>query len=191
MLDDLLKAILSGDDQAAEMAVLDLQSHGTAIVPQLITSYHSDEIEKRWWAIRALSMISDEQARNTIKAALKDRSIAVQQCAALALREQPSLDAIPELIEFLGSKDPLLARLAGDALIASGENATDPLLSFLERAGNQGKREAIRALALIGDRRSIGPLFNMIENDSALAEYWAEIGLDKMGVGMAFFNPNS
>jgi HEAT repeat protein len=49
--------------------------------------------------------------------------------------------------------------------------------------------QAARALALIGDTRAIPELFNALDGDSALLEYWAGEGLEKMGVGMVFFTP--
>lgn len=122
--------------------------------------------------------------------ALDDKDTAVQQCAALALREHPQAAAVPKLLNLLSAKDALLARLAGDALVAAGEIATSELLTYLETNETSGKREAVRALALIGDRRAIGALFDLIDGDSVLADYWAALGLDRMGIGMAFFDPS-
>jgi hypothetical protein len=45
-------------------------------------------------------------------------------------------------------------------------------------------------LAQIGDPRSIPALFTALDEDSALMEYWASEGLEKMGVGIVFFEPD-
>ena len=43
---------------------------------------------------------------------------------------------------------------------------------------------------MIGDEASITVLFQMLDGDSRLMEYWASLGLEKMGVGMTFFSPD-
>ena len=42
---------------------------------------------------------------------------------------------------------------------------------------------------MIGDTRAIPELYKMLDSDSALLEYWASDGLERMGVGMVFFAP--
>ena len=49
--------------------------------------------------------------------------------------------------------------------------------------------EAARALSEIGDTRAIPVLFKALEEGSVVLEYWASEGLEKMGVGMTFFEP--
>ena len=111
------------------------------------------------------------------------------QCAALSLRENPSADAIPDLITLLDHKDRLLTRLAADALAAIGKAATLPLIQVVKEGRKTARLEAVRALAAIGDEDSIATLFSLLEEDSTLMQYWAEEGLEKMGIGMMFFDP--
>ena len=153
--------------------------------------YAHGDADERWWAVRALNEFDTPDALAVIRRALQDTDAAVQQCAALALSNNPQVEAIPTLIERLASPDQLLARLAGDALIATGTAASNALIAFLDSGERNGQREAVRALALIGDKRAIATLFKMIDGDSVLADYWADLGLDRMGIGMAFFNPSS
>jgi len=49
--------------------------------------------------------------------------------------------------------------------------------------------EVVRALSKLGDQRAIPALFEALDDSSALIEYWASEGLEKMGVGMVFFKP--
>jgi HEAT repeat protein len=49
--------------------------------------------------------------------------------------------------------------------------------------------EAVRALAKIGDDCAIPALCEALDDNSALIEYWASEGLEKMGVGMVFYKP--
>jgi HEAT repeat protein len=120
---------------------------------------------------------------------LKDHDLAVQQCAALALRENPDPKTIPQLIILLGHKDRMLSRLCGDALIAVGKEATKEVLEVIENGSPTSRVEAARVLAAIEDPNSISSLFKLLDEESTLLRYWAEEGLNKMGVGMMFFKP--
>jgi len=70
-----------------------------------------------------------------------------------------------------------------------GSEAVLPLLEALQRGDSPVRVEAVRALAKIGDQRAISALFEALDEGSALIEYWASEGLDKMGVGMVYFKP--
>ena len=50
--------------------------------------------------------------------------------------------------------------------------------------------EAARALAFIGDSRAIPYLFQLLNEDSMILDYWANEGLDRMGVGMIYVQPS-
>ena len=52
-----------------------------------------------------------------------------------------------------------------------------------------GKTSDCITLAKIGDERAIPVLFEALDDSSALIEYWASEGLEKMGVGMVFYKP--
>ena len=71
----------------------------------------------------------------------------------------------------------------------SGAAAVPALLDLLETGLQAVRLETARTLAMIGDTRAIPALFNALDEDSALMEYWANEGLERMGVGMAFFKP--
>ena len=76
-----------------------------------------------------------------------------------------------------------------DALIAFGEDAVPALIEVVEKNHQPARLEAARALSAIGDTRAIPVLIKILDEDSALMEHWAGQGLEKMGVGMVFFNP--
>ena len=188
-LETLLAELTSGDEARAEAAsaqFLGYGENGIAALGELLESKVADD---RWWAIRTLARFKLPQTRGYLLKGLTDSEIAVQQCAALALREHPNTNSIPDLIDLLGHPDQILSRLAGDALIAIGEEATPALLDVIENGSPASKIEAVRACAAIGDHLSITTLLNLIEEDSTFIRYWAEEGLEKMGVGMVFFMP--
>jgi HEAT repeat protein len=121
--------------------------------------------------------------------AFGDEEVTVRQCAALGLQRQPHEQAIPALIAALSSGDYLLSNLAGDALIAVGTPAVPALLEVMQDGVQASRLIAARALAMIGDHRSIPALFEALSEDSVMIEYWANEGLERMGVGMTFFKP--
>jgi HEAT repeat protein len=107
----------------------------------------------------------------------------------LALRKQPAPQALPDLISCLDAEDRLLAHLSADALVAAGPQAVPPLLDIMENGSHLSRLEAVRALALLEDQRAIPVLFHALDDESALVTHWADQGLQRMGVGMAFFKP--
>jgi HEAT repeat protein len=189
-IQSLIAAITSGDDGQAEAAVREIASHGSDAIPGLEKLLSSSEPDYRWWAVRVLAEIPSHQITPLLLEALHDTAPAVRQCAALALSHQPTPQAVPDLIAILDDSDRLLARLAADALIALREGAVSPLLDVLISGRQPARLEAVRALAIIADQRAIPALFNALDEDSALLTYWAETGLERMGVGMTFFKPD-
>lgn len=186
----LLENLFSGDDTLAEPSAIRMAEHGEKAISFLIPSLESPNPDERWWTIRALAEFKNVDLADHFIDGLEDEDLAVQQCAALALRNHPDPYAIPELIALLKEQDPLLVRLAADALAAIGEPATKPLLQVVTHSKiKRARLNAVRALAIIGDKASIAVLFRLMDEDSALLEYWASEGLDKMGIGMRFFSP--
>jgi HEAT repeat protein len=185
----LLAEFSSGSDEQAEAAALQLAIHGTESLP-LIEEFLQDPNEDvRWWAARSLAEIHDSSVTPLLLLALHDPVPAVGQCAALALRYQADPEAIPTLIQRLSLPDRLMARLAADALIAIGDESVPALLEVMENKSQPARLEAARALGEIGDPRAIPALFKALDDDSAILEHWAGEGLEKMGIGMVFFNP--
>ena len=188
-LQALLQELTSGNDLSAESAAESISQYGQQAVDELAILLQSDQPDSRWWAVRALAEFSSQEAAALLTQALNDAEAEVQRCAALALHRQPCPQAVPDLITLLDSADRLLARLAANALIACGQQATPALLQVIRGASQAARIEAARVLAAIGDQASISTLFNLLDEDSAFLEYWANQGLESMGIGMAFFSP--
>ena len=189
LLDHYLTEFTCGSDQRANDAALQLAHSDSELAPVFQALLAHPDSEARWWAVRALAESKDDQALKLLPTALNDPDSTVSQCAALALRQRPDPRAIPTLVEMLGSRDALLARLAGDALAAAGQSAT-PALQEVMVSGSRAQRfQAVRVLALIGDQCTIPLLFEALEDPSPWIEYWANEGLERMGIGMTFFIP--
>jgi HEAT repeat protein len=199
-LTTLLAELTSGNDIRAEAAVQKLSALGGEAIPALKELLASPQADSRWWATWTLAEIRHLQVPPLLKEALHDPDVSVRQAAALALRVQPEASAIPDLIAIIdgtaqpGETDPTLAHLAAAALIALGEAAVPPLIRLLESGPQPARPIAARCLAGIGDKRAIPALFAALESSaeqggSAVLEYWASAGLEKMGVGMSFLKP--
>ncbi|MBW8012428.1 MAG: HEAT repeat domain-containing protein [Chloroflexi bacterium] len=189
-LHSLLAELFGGDDNRAEEVVYALGEYGVLTVDALCNRYNEGDADTRWWSVRALAEFGIPKAMDLFRAALEDENEGVRHCAALALRQQPDPASIKSLAKLLSSEDRILARLAADALIAIGESATPTLLEIIESGKQTARLEAVRALAAIGDHTSVSVLFGLLDDDSALIEYWADQGLEKMGIGMVFFEPD-
>jgi HEAT repeat protein len=188
-IDTLVLELLSGDDELAEAAAFELAAMGSQVLPVLEDLLASDNVDTRWWGTRTLALIIDPRASVLFLKILHDPDRMVRQCAALALKEQPTPESIPALIAAIDDQDRMLSRLVADALISLGEAAVPALIELLEKGTPRAKGEAARALALIGDRQAIAVMFAEWEQGSALVQYWIEEGFQRMGVGMQFFSP--
>ena len=188
-LDSLLSDLTSGDDELAEKAALAIQGYGQNAVTKLSQLITDPDPDIRWWAVRALAEFYDGNTTDLIINTLGDDDQDVKQCALLAMRNRPDSNAIPILTQFLGDEHSLLSRLAVDALIAIGKDATPALLEILEYSDNIARLASVQALAKIGDYASVSSLFLQLDSNSAIMDYWANEGLKKMGIGMSFFEP--
>jgi HEAT repeat protein len=186
---DLLDELSCGEDERAEAALSHLTAWGSVAVEPLRERLFNPEPEVRWWAVRGLAEVHDERVPELLVSALADPDKGVRWCAGLALREHPSEKAAPVLVGMLSDEDALTRRLAGDALVAIGSPIVPLLLDALQKGEHIVRLEAVRALAKIGDERAIPALFEALDDGSALTEYWASEGLEKMGVGMVFYKP--
>jgi serine/threonine-protein kinase len=186
---DILDELCCGEDERAEAALSHLAAWGPEVVEPLRERLSNPEAEVRWWAVRGLAEIDDERITALLVSSLSDPDKSVRWCAGLALRTHPSDKAAPALLNLLSDEDALTRRLAGDALVAIGGPAVSQLIDAMQHGEHLASLEAVRALAKIGDQRAIPALFEALDNSSALIEYWASEGLEKMGVGMVFYKP--
>jgi HEAT repeat protein len=182
--------LVSGDDERAERAVPDLAAMGEAAVGRLLSLLEIENPDHRWWAVRALATFDQPAAQRGLCRALADSQFpSVRHCAAIGLREHPTREAIPQLIYALHDQDRLLARLAADALAALGKEAIPELQEACQSSDPAVRIEAIRALATTREPETIGTLLSAIDDPSSIVAYWAEKGLEDLGVGMVFFDP--
>lgn len=185
----LVAELTCGDDRRAEAAALEFAAQKEQAIPVLKSLLDSPDEDTRWWATRALGAIQHRDVTPLLLRSLRDPAVSVQYCAAVALRAQPDITAIPSLITLLRSEDQLLARLAADALEAIGPPATPALVAVMENGSHSEVIYAVRALSRIGDYRAIPSLFKALDHESIVIQHWADKGLEDLGVGMSFYEP--
>lgn len=181
--------LLCGDEVRAEAAATRLPSLGASALTSLLTLAHSPDGDSRWWATRALAGFQEPAVAPCLIERLSDPDAAVRQCAAVGLRVRPSLEALPALAGALWDPDPLVSRLAADALCAAGPEAIPHLQAALHSNYPRARLEAVRALAGLRHPRAIPSLFAALDDPSQLVQHWAEQGLEALGLGEVYFSP--
>ena len=187
-LRDLLADLTSGDEPRAEAACAALVELGEAAIPALRYLLDSPDADVRWWATRTLASLPNLDA-GLLLPSLADAAPDVRQCAALGLSAHPSEDAVQPLVRALSDDDPLTAELSANALIAIGAPAVESLLEVLAGTQQAARIHAMHALSEIADPRSIRPMIEAMGESSAMLGYWAEKGLERLGVNMVYFKP--
>ena len=187
-MNDLLAELTSGDDARAERVIPEIIKMGWAAIPALLELTHAHEADTRWWAVRALAA-SPHTPTVSLLPLLNDSSPEVRAAAALALCEHPHEDAIEALIHALADEDSLTAGLAGKALAKIGSSSVPTLLQVMAESPTGIRILALRALAEIRDHRAIPILMKCLDDESAVLQYWAAQGLERLGLDMVYMKP--
>jgi HEAT repeat protein len=184
----LLDELTSGDDARAEDSIPAIVELGTAVIPALLELTHAADVDSRWWAVRALAASPHAQAGDLIPL-LGDPSPEVRAAAALALCSHPHESAVEALVQSLADEDSLTAGLAANALVLIGSPAVPDLLEIMDKAQTAVRILALRALSEIRDHRAIPVMMKCLGDDSAILQYWAKEGLDRLGLNMVYVKP--
>ncbi len=184
----LLVDLTSGDEERAEEAARQLAGIGAPILPALGRLLESQEGDRRWWAVRTLAQMAAPR-RDWLIRSLADPSAEVRAAAALGLSAHPADDAAPALAGALQDEDSVVAILAVSALLAIGAPAVPVLLEAFPKSNQRGQIQMMRALADLRDHRAIPLMMKAIEADSAMLRYWAEQGLERLGLDMVYIKP--
>jgi HEAT repeat protein len=185
---DLLAELTSGDDERAEKSIPAITALGMAVIPALLDLTRSEEVDSRWWAVRALAASPHTLTIDLIPL-LSDSAPEVRAAAALALFSHPHEGAVPALIKALADEDSLTAGLAGNALAKIGSPSVPSLLQVMNEAPVGIRIIALRALSEIRDHRAIPVMMKSLSEDSAVLQYWAQEGLERLGLDMVYLKP--
>lgn len=187
-MQNLLDDLTSGDDSRAENAIPAIVDLGAAAIPPLLELTRAPDVDSRWWAARALAASPHALTAHLIPL-LDDPAPDVRAAAALALCHHPGEDAIPALIKTLADEDSIATGLAANALVKIGKPATLSLIEVMKEAPIGVRILALRALGEIRDHRAIPILMKSMSEESAVLEYWAQIGLERLGLDMVYIKP--
>ena len=185
---DLLAELTSGDDERAEQAIPAIVDAGAAAIPALLELTRSENVDSRWWAVRALAASPHTRTSDLIPT-LSDSNADIRAAAALALSHHPGEEAISALTQRLGDADQLTAGLAANALVKIGEAAVPNLIEAAKDGEQSIRILALRALSELRDHRAIPVMMKCIQEDSAVLGYWAQTGLERLGLDMVYIKP--
>ncbi|MGE5249514.1 MAG: HEAT repeat domain-containing protein [Bacteroidota bacterium] len=184
----LLADLTSGDEDRAEAAARRLAKIGEPVLPALEPLLRSGVPDQRWWAVRTVAQMSAPRLDWLIEA-LGDDSSEVRAAAALGLSSHPVEQAAPALVKALQDEDSIVAVLAVNALSALGQVAVPALMDAFPASNRRGRIQIMRALAELRDHRAIPLMMKVIEEESAMLRYWAEEGLNRLGLDMVYIKP--
>jgi len=120
---------------------------------------------------------------------LNDPAPEVRQCAALGLAMRPDESATQPLIHALSDDDSMVGSLAANALVKIGSAAVPSLIEVVKSGAQSQRIHALRALAEIRDHRAIPVMMQVMQEDSALLQHWAQEGLERLGLDMVYIKP--
>ncbi len=187
-IDDLLSELGSGDDGRAEAAAKRLAQLDDAALPRLRPLLDSKDLDERWWAVRTCAEMPHAPVE-LLAHLLRDESSEVRAAAALGLTAHPAREAAPQLVLALEDEDSLVSALCVDALVSIGADAVEALLEAFPAASPRGRIQIMRTLAALKDTRAIRTMLQATEDKSAMLNYWAQQGLDALGVSMVYLMP--
>ena len=185
---ELLADLTSGDDERAERSIPEIIKMGSAAIPPLLELTRSDDTDIRWWAVRALAASPHAQTVDLIPL-LSDSATEVRAATALALCHHPHEDAVNALIHALADEDALTAGLAGNALVKIGGPSVPALLKVMDEAPIGIRIVVLRTLSAIRDHRAIPMMMKCLGEESAFLQYWAQEGLERLGLDMVYMKP--
>jgi HEAT repeat protein len=83
----------------------------------------------------------------------------------------------------------MVATLAALALIKIGSPSVPALIEVVKTGPQSQRIHALRALAEIRDHRAIPIMMQVMQEDSALLQHWAQEGLERLGLDMVYIKP--
>ncbi len=187
-LQDVMNELTSGSDERAEKVIPSIVDFGTAALPALLELSHSESEDHRWWAVRAMAA-SPHTRTESLLPLLNDSAPQVRAATALALSLHPNEESVSALIQSLADDDSLTAGLAGNALVKIGSPSVAGLLEVMKEAPLHIRILALRALAEIRDHQAIPVLMKSMNEESAVLQYWAQTGLERLGLDMVYIKP--
>lgn len=186
-LQSLLLAIETDNDEAAEEIVTTLAVDAN-ILPALLDLGASADPDQRWWAMRALAEMADNnpnaraQVTPVLLDALNDEEDSIRCVAALGLSQMQATSAIPSLALMLADPSGWVRGAAANALAQIGEPAVPALGEAMQDEREGVRVRAAYALNRIKSIKSARWLFPALNDPNHIVHTYAYETLDEMGL---------
>lgn len=187
-LTPLLNAITTDNDEDAEAAVLALCANNGAALPLLVDLAQSPIDDYRWWAVRGLAELSEEDPAHRETAmpllldALRDPDDSIRCLAATALGQMQATGAIPALSLMLSDPSGWVRGAAADGLAMIGEPSIPALGAALQDDREGVRVRAARALYRIKSVKAAPWLFPALNDPNPIVHTYAYETLDELGL---------
>ncbi len=171
------------DDEKAEEAVQGLVAKfESELKPYLFHWLACGDADRRWWAVRGLSLIGGKDAESALEeVASSDRDEGVRAGAIFALGDMKSAGSIPTLIDLLGDPDSTISSSAADALIKLIDAAVQQVSEALLEGDDRTRVKAAYILKRTKPEGAVNALFHALYDDNYLVQSMAEETLLEMG----------
>jgi HEAT repeat protein len=185
VLVDFLAAVAASDDERAEWLAAQLAPEDE---PALLSLSAAGDVERRWWALRALAIHGTPAAVKQIATALADGDAGVRAAAALALAQlharhtEATSAYVGSLAQLLADDDGLVRQVAADALAQCGDAAVAVLAGVLRGSEESVRTRAANALRKVGSYRAAAHLYPLLNDPNPLVRTYAYEGLDELGL---------
>lgn len=184
-LEHLTQSIAADDDAAAESLIPQLTPQDLAGVLALAADADPD---RRWWGLRALAHVGGAEAVPLLADALGatdagDRAVAALGLGHLHSRAADAVNSVlPGLAHCLADVEGLVRQAAADGLALCGEDAVPALVTALESEHEGVRVRAAAALRKLQSMRSVGALYQHLNDPNHLVRLYAYETLDAMGL---------
>ena len=188
--DHLLAELLSGDEARAEAAVKALVAAGESVVtgtaePAALRRTRSPLVGSP--GTRGVCETSDR----VVPAGVEGPCCRSPGRWSAGSGRSPSIPAAAaSLIRLLSDEDNVAAVMAVNALVKLGGEAVPQLLDEFEHAPRRGQIQILRTLSELRDPRAIRLMLSAQGQDSAAMQYWAQEGLERLGLNMVYLRPD-
>lgn len=182
-----ISKFISLDETSCEAEAIALGRRGDSGFALLEGLMAASEVDARFWAVRGLWANGSSKAVAKLIEALQDKEEIVRSGAAMALGELKAGAAVQALARLVTGDASASGNYAANALGKIGPPAAAALIEALQNEQPWVRVRAAKALVPIESRQAIGPLFYALEDESYMVRHYAEIALERMGVGQMIY----
>lgn len=184
--EQFLRAVAEDDDERVENVVLRLTPVDEAWLLDLTLS---DDMDQRWWSVRALAICGTNACVPRLIEMLNDSDAGVRAATLLALahiaeRLPAELldEALVAMAGCLADEEGFVRQAATDALALCGDAAVDVLAGVLSGDHQGARTRATASLRKIGSMKAAVVLYQHLNDPNYLVRLYAYEALDEMGL---------